>query len=312
MARMARRTKAGERKGSRAGRETKGANAKGINALEPVLTPVNGGAAKEEPRQKPADLSGWKPKTELGKKVKNREILNIDEILDNSSRILEPEIVDALLTLEHDLLLTGQSKGKFGGGARRIFRQTQKKTMEGNKPKFSTLVVVGDRNGHIGLGFGGAKETVPAREKSLRKAKLNIFRIRRGCGSWQCGCGKPHSIPFTVTGKCGSVEVKFMPAPKGKGLCCASDVAKTLALAGIKDIWAKTRGQTRNRLNFIYACEDALKQLVKTKVQPEHFKTIALVEGSFEDEKKQLVGELRKADQEAGSVNKADKVNEAA
>jgi len=134
---------------------------------------------------------------------------------------------------------------------------------------------------------------VPAREKSMRKAKLNIFRIRRGCGSWQCGCGKPHSIPFTVTGKCGSVEVKFMPAPKGKGLCCASDIAKVLALAGIKDIWAKTRGQTRNRLNFVYACEDALRQLVKTKVLPENYGAVALVEGSFEEEKRPSVEESK-------------------
>jgi small subunit ribosomal protein S5 len=256
-------------------------------AEAPILTPVTGESPdkKEKPAQKPADISGWKPKTELGRKVKNREILDIDEILDDSIRILEPEIVDALITLENDLLLIGQSKGKFGGGARRIFRQTQKKTMEGNKPKFSTMAIAGDKNGHIGIGYGSAKETVPAREKSLRKAKLNIFRIRRGCGSWQCGCGKPHSIPFNVTGKCGSVEIKFMPAPKGKGLCCAPDIAKILALAGIKDIWVKTRGQTKNRLNFTYACEDALKQLVRTKVQPEHFKTIALIEGSIEQER---------------------------
>jgi len=267
----------------------------------PVLTPVAGESPdkKEKPAQRPADISGWKPKTELGRKVKNREILNIDEILDDSIRILEPEIVDALITLENDLLLIGQSKGKFGGGARRIFRQTQKKTMEGNKPKFSTTAIAGDKDGHIGIGYGSAKETVPAREKSIRKAKLNIFRIRRGCGSWQCGCGKPHSIPFNVTGKCGSVEIKFMPAPKGKGLCCASDIAKILALAGIKDIWAKTRGQTRNRLNFIYACEDALKQLVRTKVQPEHFKTVALAEGSIEQERGQKQPEEEATNQKA-------------
>lgn len=267
-----------------------------------LLTPaaIESPDKKEAPVQKPADLSGWKPKTELGRKVKNREILDIDEILDNSVRILEPEIVDALITLENDLLLVGQSKGKFGGGSRRIFRQTQKKTMEGNKPKFSTTAIVGDKNGHIGIGYGSAKETVPAREKSIRKAKLNIFRIRRGCGSWQCGCGKPHSIPFTVKGKCGSVEITFMPAPKGKGLCSAPDIAKILSLAGIKDIWTKTRGQTKNRLNFVYACEDALKQLVKTKVMPQHYKTVALAEGSIEQEKESSQPEQKA---EAGSSN---------
>jgi small subunit ribosomal protein S5 len=228
-----------------------------------------------------ADVSNWKPKTELGRKVRDKEITDIDEILDHSMKILEPEITDSLLKLDQDLLLIGQSKGKFGGGARRVFRQTQKKTMEGNKPKFSTIAVLGDKNGHIGLGLGKAKETVPAREKAVRKAKLNMFKIRRGCGSWQCGCGTSHSIPFTVTGKCGSVEVTLMPAPKGKGLCCQKDMAKILGLAGIKDIWTKSRGQTRNRVNFVYAYEDALKKLAHLKIQEEHLHNLAIAEGSI-------------------------------
>lgn len=229
-----------------------------------------------------ADLNLWKPKTLLGKRVKDKEIVHIDEILDHSTPLLEAEIVDALLTLEQDLILVGQSKGKFGGGARRIFRQTQKKTKEGNKPKFSTIAILGDKDGHIGVGLGKAKETVPAREKAVRKAKLNIFKIRRGCGSWQCGCGKPHSIPYTVFGKCGSVEVTFMPAPKGKGLVSQKEIAKILRLAGISDVWTKTRGQTQNRVNFVYACEDALRKLVKMKMKPEQLTTLAIAEGNIQ------------------------------
>ena len=252
---------------------------------------------------KPVDVSDWNPKTELGSKVKQREIINIDEILDNSLRILEPEIVDSLLDLEQDLLLIGQSKGKFGGGSRRVFRQTQKKTREGNKPKFSTMAVVGYKNGHIGMGFGKAKETVPAREKAIRKAKLNIFKIRRGCGSWECGCATPHSIPFKVTGKCGSVIVEFMPAPKGKGLCAEKEIAKIFALSGIKDVWTKTRGQTKNKVNFIYACEDALKKLVKTKVKPDQIETFAIAEGSLavEKEEKQEKEEKKGAEMQPGA-----------
>nr|MCK4930213.1 30S ribosomal protein S5 [Nanoarchaeota archaeon] len=261
-------------------KEEQGKTKKPVNKVEAA-------SKKGRTAQKTVDISGWKPKTELGKKVKNREITNIDEILDNSLRILELEIVDALLNLEQDLLLIGQSKGKFGGGSRRVFRQTQKKTREGNKPKFSTIAVVGDKNGHVGIGFGKSKETVPAREKAIRKAKLNIFKIRRGCGSWECGCGEPHSIPFTVTGKCGSVEIKLIPAPKGKGLCCEKEIAKILELAGVKDVWTKTRGQTKNKVNFVYSCEDALRKLVKTKVQPEHFNTLAIAEGSLAEEQAQ-------------------------
>ncbi len=239
---------------------------------------------QKTPFTKTINTDDWKPKTKLGMKVKSREIMNIDYILDNSLKILEPEIIDTLITPEQDLLLIGQSKGKFGGGSRRVFRQTQKKTMEGNKPKFATVAIVGDKNGHIGIGFGKAKETVPAREKSIKKAKLNLFKIRRGCGSWECGCKTPHSIPFSVEGKCGSVKIKLIPAPKGKGLCCEDEIAKILALAGIKDIWTKTQGQTKNKINFIYACEDALRKLIKTKIQTHHIETHAILEGSMKKE----------------------------
>ena len=236
----------------------------------------------KEPRPlQKTDVSDWKPQTALGIEVKNREIMNIDEILDTSRRIMESEITDTLLpNMEQELLLIGQSKGKFGGGSRRVFRQTQKKTMEGNKPKFSTIAVIGDKDGHLGIGFGKAKETVPAREKAIKKAKLEVFKIRRGCGSWECACKTPHSVPFAVEGKCGSVRLKIMPAPKGKGLCCEDEIAKILKLAGIKDAWTKTQGQTKNRINFIYACEDALRKLVKTKHQPQHIESHAIAEGS--------------------------------
>ena len=142
------------------------------------------------------NLEAWKPKTGLGKRVKSGEITSIDEILNSGQRIMEQEIVDALLSdLSSDLLMIGQSKGKFGGGQRRAFKQTQKKTAEGNKPSFATMVVIGNRNGYIGIGYGKSKETVLSREKALRNAKLNIIKIRRGCGSWQCGCRTPHTIP---------------------------------------------------------------------------------------------------------------------
>jgi len=132
------------------------------------------------------NIDAWKPKTQLGIAVKNKEITSIDSILDEGKRILETQIVDALLVpMEAEFLLVGQAKGKFGGGQRRMFKSTQKKTMEGNKPKFSTISVVGDRNGHVGIGLGGSKETVPAREKATRQAKLGVFKIRRGCGSWK-------------------------------------------------------------------------------------------------------------------------------
>jgi len=219
------------------------------------------------------DIDAWKPKTEMGKKVKMGDITDIDQVLNSDKKLLEAEIVDALLpSLESDLLLIGQSKGKFGGGQRRVFRQTQKKTKEGNKPSFATCAVVGDHKGHVGIGYGKSRETVPAREKAIRRAKINLIKIRRGCGSWQCSCKEPHSIPFEVEGKCGSVKVKLMPAPKGTGLCAGSEISKVLKLAGVEDVWSKTTGKTTSRINLTAAIEKALKQIMEVKVQ-EKFKS---------------------------------------
>lgn len=222
----------------------------------------------------------WKPKTELGKKVKKGEIKDLAEILDKGFIILEPEIVDVLLpNLESVLISAGQSKGKFGGGKRSIWRQTQKKTCEGNKPKFTSVAVIGNKDGYIGLGLGQAKETVPAREKALRQAKLNVIKIKRGCGSWECACAGIHSIPFTVQGRCGSVRIKIIPAPKGSSLKIEKECQKMLELAGIRDVYSKTFGQTRTKINLVKACFLALKQLSTVRVQPEYVKLAGIVEG---------------------------------
>lgn len=234
--------------------------------------------AEKDKRQEIIDE--WKPNTTAGKKVKSGEIVDINQILDSGMRILEQEIVEALVpNLESDLLLIGQSKGKFGGGRRRVFKQTQKKTKEGNKPQFSTIAVVGNRDGLVGLGFGKARETVPARDKAFKNAKKNIFKIRRGCGSWQCGCKEPHSIPFTVRGKVGSVQVELRPAPKGKGLVVEKECQKVLERAGIKDVWSKTTGQAKSKVNLMHALEKALKKLMETKVSDEHVEKLGIVDG---------------------------------
>ncbi len=236
--------------------------------------------AKEKRTEKRFDTESWKPKTALGRKVRNGEITSIDPILDSGLRILEPQIVDMLLpTLTEELLMIGQAKGKFGGGQRRTFRQTQKKTAEGNKPSFGTLIVVGNGNGYVGLGYGKSKETVPAREKAIRHAKLNITKVLRGCGSWQCFCKSPHSIPFEVTGKCGSAIIKLIPAPKGTGLRVASECKKLLAAAGIKDVWSQTLGQTRTTINLVPACYSAIKQLTNTKIKQKNIEELGIIMG---------------------------------
>lgn len=205
-------------------------------------------------------IEAWEPKSKLGRDVKDGKIKDINEILETNKKILEPEIVDSLIEVKSDLISIGQSKGKFGGGKRRAWRQTQRKTNEGNVPTFSAMAIVGDGKGHIGIGTGRATETLPARDKAIRKAKLNLFNVKRTCASFDCACSELHTIPFKIDGKAGSVRVTLVPAPQGTGLVCASELKKVFVLAGIKDIYSKTFGRKRTTFNLVKACVDALEK----------------------------------------------------
>ncbi len=218
-----------------------------------------------EERAKKDALDNWVPKTELGRQVLSKKIKNIDEILDSGKKILEPEIVDTLLNVRTELLNVGQAKGKFGGGKRRNWRQTQKKTEEGNVLTFSVLAIVGDGNGYVGMGFGRASETLPAKEKAIKKAKMNIIKIKRGCASYDCSCKENHSIPTVASGKCSSVVIKLSPAPQGTGLVVGDEIKKILRLAGIQDVYGRSRGKTRTTINVAKATFAALQKLDEVK-----------------------------------------------
>ena len=203
------------------------------------------------------ELENWLPKTILGKSVKEGKINSIDEAL--KQKILEPEIVDRLLSVREEILNIGQAKGKFGGGKIRAWRQTQRKTKEGNVATFSCMVVVGT-NGYIGLGYGRAQETLPARSKASRKAKLNLIKIKTACASFDCTCGENHTVPFIVEGRSGSSRIKLIPAPQGTGLVAGDEIKKILKTAGIKDVYSTTKGKKRTTLNVARACVDALRK----------------------------------------------------
>ena len=224
------------------------------------LTKENLQKTREEriKQQQAQVLENWIPKTKLGRLVKNKKIKDIDDAL--NYKILEPEIVDSLINLKSDILNIGQAKGKFGGGKRRAWRQTQRKTAEGNVPTFSCMVVVGNGDGYLGIGYGRAKETLPARSKAIRKAKLNIMKIKRGCASFDCTCGEPHTVPFIVDGKSGSCRVRLIPAPQGTGLVIGDECKKILRVAGIKDVYSVTKGKIRTTINLAKACLNALEK----------------------------------------------------
>ncbi|MBU5557830.1 MAG: 30S ribosomal protein S5 [Candidatus Aenigmatarchaeota archaeon] len=236
------------------------------------------------PIPKPA-AGAWKPVTQTGRDVANGKITDISQLFETGQRITEPAIVDALVPgLENDIILIGGSTGKGGGIRRTPSKRTTRMHKSGRRYRISVMVVVGNRNGYVGLGFSGGlpsahREVV---EKALAKAKLNIIPVRRGCGSWECKCGGSHSIPFAVTGKAGSVRIKLMPAPRGLGLAVSDEVKKVMKLAGIRDVWCKSRGQTQSRVNLIKAVFDALRKLDAYRVQPSLESTIGLKTGRVE------------------------------
>ncbi|MEM1628933.1 MAG: 30S ribosomal protein S5 [Desulfurococcaceae archaeon] len=189
-------------------------------------------------------LEKWVPRTRVGKMVLEGKITSLKELFEKNLPLLEPEIVDYLLP---DL--------KY---IRIDAKIVQKMTDAGRRSKFLVVVVIGNENGFVGIGTGKARQYNESLLKALRNAKLNIVPIRRGCGSWECRCSEPHSVPYMVSGKSGSVKIVIKPAPKGTGLV-AGDIAKTvLRLAGIKDAWTQSFGETRTTLNFAKAVVNAL------------------------------------------------------
>lgn len=219
--------------------------------------------AEEVPEERhETAIDRWKTRTSLGRDVMNGTITTVDDILKSGRKILEPEIVDMLVPdLKNELILIGGRTGKGGGIQRIPVRITAKMHKSGRRFTTSSLVVVGNEDGLVGVGMGRAPETRDAIAKAMQKAKLNIIRIKRGCGSWECNCGTSHSVPFKISGKSGSVRVNLFPSPKSVGLVADDESKKILRLAGIKDVWVRTFGNTGMRINLITATFDALKKL---------------------------------------------------
>ncbi|MGA9387602.1 MAG: 30S ribosomal protein S5 [Candidatus Bathyarchaeia archaeon] len=197
-------------------------------------------------RESTQNLEQWVPRTRLGKMIQEGRITSIEEIFMGGFQLREPQIVDTLLPdLQEEVINVNL---------------VQKQTDAGEKSRFKAIVAVGNRDGYIGMGSGKASQVRNAIEKAAADARLKIVPIRRGCGSWECDCGKPHSTPFNTEGKCGSVRVDVIPGPRGLGLV-ASEVAKViLGLAGIKDCWTRSYGSTRTVPSFAYAVFQALKK----------------------------------------------------
>lgn len=189
------------------------------------------------------DKNEWVPVTKLGRLVKDGKIKSIEEIFLFSIAIKEYQIVDALLgpSLRDEVMK---------------IMPVQKQTSAGQRTRFKCYVAVGDGNGHIGLGCKSGKEVAIAIRGAIINAKMNLVPVRRGY--WGINIGKPHTVPCKVSGKCGSVRVRLIPAPRGSGIVASLIPKKLLNMAGIEDVYSSSTGHTRTRGNLAMAVYHAL------------------------------------------------------
>ncbi len=207
----------------------------------------------------------WVPRTELGRRVLSRQITSLTEALHSGLPLKEVQIVDALLPNLHDEVLD--------------VNMVQRMTDSGRRFKFAVTVAVGNGDGFVGLGRARGREVGPTIRRAIDHAKLHLVEIYRGCGSWECGCYRPHTLPFAVEGRCGSVTVTFKPAPRGVGLA-VGDVAKPLLrFAGIVDAWGFTDGHTKTTVNYAQAAFEALRNLAAMRIPAHDRERLKIVTG---------------------------------
>tara|TARA_B100001248_G_scaffold91175_1_gene67556 strand:- start:1749 stop:2252 length:504 start_codon:yes stop_codon:yes gene_type:complete len=128
--------------------------------------------------------------------------------------------------------------------------RTSKVTSRGKRFRFSALVVVGDGNGHVGVGLGKANEVITAIQKGKEIAKRNIVRV----------CVINGTIPHTVIGKHGASKIFLKPASPGTGIIAGAPVRAVMEQAGVQNILTKRQG-SKNAMNLVHATMQGLVSL---------------------------------------------------
>jgi small subunit ribosomal protein S2e len=203
----------------------------------------------------------WVPVTKLGRLVKEQKINSMEDIYLHSLPVKEYQIIDQFFapgTLKDEVMK---------------IHPVQKMTSAGQTNRFVCYVLVGDTNGHIGLGAKCAKEVATAIRGGIIAAKMAMIPVRRGY--WGGRIGNPHTVPLKVHGKCGSVHVRLIPAPRGTGVVGSPVCKKMMQFAGVTDCFSASRGTTRTQANYMKACFEALRRtysyLTPDLWKPTHF-----------------------------------------
>jgi len=129
-------------------------------------------------------------------------------------------------------------------------KRVSKATTGGRRMRFNCVVIVGDGQGHVGIGFGKANEVASAVNKAKESAKKSIFKAPLIKGT----------IPHRIDVKYGSVKLMLKPASDGTGIIAGGPVRAVLEQVGISNILTKNTGST-NPINVVKAVEKGLKEL---------------------------------------------------
>ena len=135
----------------------------------------------------------------------------------------------------------------------------------GRRFSFSALVVVGDRDGHVGVGYGKAKEVPSAVEKGKKIAQHAMTEIKIVNGT----------LPHRVVGEFGASKVVMLPASAGTGVIAGASVRAVLELAGVRDVLTKSYGSNSPK-NLVRAAFEGLRQML-SREQVEELRGVKLV-----------------------------------